>query len=387
MKVIDSLTNNSTGHRCIVITVGNHKGGCGKTTLSYALAVNAFEQGKRVLLVDMDQQGTLGKLFNIDGNDYKYSNYTLSKMYNRCSNVKSHIIASTPLLLCESEDLTSNASVSIILGDHNLKDVVENTEEIRGQAETAECFKRIIDSYRRYFDLIIFDTTPVIEKVKSCIHALAVSDCIVMPVDALKAVDEIDQTMQAVTKFNQKEPNVLIVCTKYRKEPLYFSKMFDDQCRKNNLPVCIKYVKSKHVPRVAGHDERRNTYYRLLFKIFPDNMCKVGIPDQTDIEVNSYTGANKENREIIDDVCKEILLKACSGAKGEIENLCNEKVWSSKRELLNKYLGIIHEYNVKNMCIKKDPVAFKTPDKLSVVFDTEAVNRRVALEREAHRDR
>lgn len=45
-----------------VVAVCNQKGGVGKTTLTYFLGLAAAEQGKRVLVVDMDPQGNLSAL-------------------------------------------------------------------------------------------------------------------------------------------------------------------------------------------------------------------------------------------------------------------------------------------------------------------------------------
>lgn len=49
-----------TGH---VITVAQQKGGSGKTTVSANLATGFLRQGKRVALVDIDPQGSLGRWF------------------------------------------------------------------------------------------------------------------------------------------------------------------------------------------------------------------------------------------------------------------------------------------------------------------------------------
>jgi chromosome partitioning protein len=47
----------------LVITVAQQKGGSGKTTVSANLATGFLRQGKRVALVDIDPQGSLGRWF------------------------------------------------------------------------------------------------------------------------------------------------------------------------------------------------------------------------------------------------------------------------------------------------------------------------------------
>ena len=42
----------------MIVTVGNTKGGVGKTTLAFQLALNRSHSGRDVLLVDGDRQGS-----------------------------------------------------------------------------------------------------------------------------------------------------------------------------------------------------------------------------------------------------------------------------------------------------------------------------------------
>lgn len=44
---------------CKVITVCNQKGGCGKTASCVNLGIGLAAEGKRVLLIDTDPQGSL----------------------------------------------------------------------------------------------------------------------------------------------------------------------------------------------------------------------------------------------------------------------------------------------------------------------------------------
>ena len=45
------------------------KGGVGKTSLSFCLAVRASHYGARVLAIDLDQQGNLTRSFNVEASD------------------------------------------------------------------------------------------------------------------------------------------------------------------------------------------------------------------------------------------------------------------------------------------------------------------------------
>jgi chromosome partitioning protein len=378
MKTVEIQVKND-GVKGKVITVSNHKGGCGKTALCFSLAANIYEQGHSVLLVDMDQQGSLGKQFNVYGNEAQYKNFTLSRMYMRLKEAEENNIAmNVPLFLCEDK-------VAIILGDHDLKNAVENAERaLDGEERVQELFIEIIEKYRQHFDYIIFDTPPVIEKVKSCIHAFAVSDCVVIPLDELDAVDEVDETVQAIINYSQKSPNIIFAFTQYATDPRGFAHWFDDKCSIEDLPQCIFPVNAKALKRRIGHDERRNTEYRFMLKVFQDNMCKTGIPWNRDIAKCKYVGATEGNREIIDDLCKEIMLKACKGA---VENICSVGVWLKKFALLKQYISIERGFVTRNMSIKKSKAVFGSANKPAVQFEKEAAFKRMLLDRKAHNDR
>ena len=179
-----------------VITVINQKGGVGKTTTAHAIgAWLQIKQNKKVLFLDLDQQGNLTYSTGASNSDYNTLEVLVA---GRLQADKAQltvsgfsVIPSTPLL----------ANVDTVLN--------QTGKEYRLKEALAD-----LDS----FDFVVMDTPPSLNIIT--INALTASDYAVIPAQAdifsLQGITQLGQTIEAVKRYTNKDLKVLgIVLTKH----------------------------------------------------------------------------------------------------------------------------------------------------------------------------
>lgn len=164
-----------------VLAVSNFKGGVGKTTVSLNLAYTLGSRGKRVLLIDMDPQGTLSS-WVVDANDdpiIDLAVYTGKSVAN--------VLVPRELGEAEAPGLadvtygTSLPNVEIVPAYETLtkaKDgILSNPSALRFAIEDLA-----MDDAAGPYDVVIVDVSPTLD-IKAT-NAYVAADALILPVSA-----------------------------------------------------------------------------------------------------------------------------------------------------------------------------------------------------------
>lgn len=187
-------------------TVANQKGGVGKTTTSVALGGLLADQGKRVLLIDIDPHASLTYYFGIDSEELEVSVYDLF--------LQGKTIAREQILqaLCPSGidnlDILP-ATMAIATLDRSLGK----------QSGMGLVLKQALDKISDEYDIAILDCPPVLGVLM--VNALAACDSVLIPVQteflALKGLDRMMRTMELMQSSQNKAYSFTIIPTMYDK--------------------------------------------------------------------------------------------------------------------------------------------------------------------------
>lgn len=168
--------------------VANQKGGVGKTTTAVSLAGHLITKGSRVLLVDMDPQGSLTSYLGFDPDDMPQSIYSLFQLDEFSYQTVSPVIIDTKV---EQLKLLP-ASTAMATLDRQL-----GTKEGKGLV-----LKKSLAALEQHFDYVLIDCLPMLGILM--VNALAACDRLLLPVQteflALKGLERMMHTLDMVTK-------------------------------------------------------------------------------------------------------------------------------------------------------------------------------------------
>lgn len=182
------------------IAVTNYKGGVGKTTISLNLAYTLASRGKRVLLIDMDPQGTLSSwtCAEVDGVEIPIVDIAVKTGLSIANVLVPEQLGSEPKALSDVIFPTNIENVEIVPAYETLtlaKDgILSYPNALRFEIEELEG--------KESYDFIIIDAAPSLDiKVT---NAFVAADALIVPVTAdgsversLRATcDALDRTVE-----------------------------------------------------------------------------------------------------------------------------------------------------------------------------------------------
>lgn len=173
----------------IIWTISNQKGGVGKTTTAVTLGGLLAQQGKRVLLLDLDPQGSMTSYFRLDPDTTEHSVYSL---FEACGNNTRVEFLDMLLHSTEVKGLSLlPASTAMATLDRQLG--------TRGGMGLV--IKQTLARLESQFDYVLMDCPPMLGLLM--VNALAACQRLLIPVQseflALKGLDRMLHTLQMIT--------------------------------------------------------------------------------------------------------------------------------------------------------------------------------------------
>lgn len=214
-----------------IIAFANQKGGVGKTTTAINIGASLAAIKKRVLLVDLDQQGNAGTGLGFERASHRQSVYgVIMGTANAADNILSTAVPGLHLL---------PSSQALAGADIDLLDMPNREYRLR------DALRPIME----YYDYILLDCPPALGYLT--INALTVADSVIIPLQceffALEGVQQLTDTISIVRDKWNPELNILgVLLTMYDKR-YGVTRAVDDDVRSTFGDIVFKTVVPRNV--------------------------------------------------------------------------------------------------------------------------------------------
>lgn len=232
-----------------VITVTNQKGGTGKTSTALFLTYGLAHRGKKVLLIDLDQQA--------DATFSMHVNYDSDKTTFELLTGKAKL-----------NDIIVKVKDNIDLAPAS-KQLAQLDVELVGKIDPQYYLSDAIKEAHLHYDYIIIDTPPAISM--AVLNALTASDYVVVPTQAdiysLKGLGELAETVAAIKRRSNPDLRIEgILIGRYNARTV-FAKGIDASLQKAASQLHTKVFKAR-IREATAVKEAQNAF-ESIYKYDP----------------------------------------------------------------------------------------------------------------------